>query len=34
MAPAPGWGEHTDEVLLEAGYSDAEIAQFHSDKVV
>ena len=33
-APAPGWGEHTDEVLSEAGYSDAEIRQFHADTVV
>ena len=34
MAPAPGWGEHTDEVLAEAGYSDDEIQQFHADSVV
>jgi crotonobetainyl-CoA:carnitine CoA-transferase CaiB-like acyl-CoA transferase len=33
-APAPGWGEHTDEVLSEAGYSDDEIRQFHADTVV
>lgn len=33
-APAPGWGEHTDEVLSEAGYSDDEIRQFHADAVV
>ena len=34
IAPAPGWGEHTDEVLTEAGYSDDDIRQFHADEVV
>ena len=34
VAPAPGWGEHTDEVLQEAGYSADEIQQFHTDSVV
>ena len=34
VAPAPGWGEHTDEVLAEAGYSAAEIRRFHDDAVV
>ena len=34
VAPAPGWGEHTDEVLREAGYSPEEIAQFHTQEVV
>jgi crotonobetainyl-CoA:carnitine CoA-transferase CaiB-like acyl-CoA transferase len=34
VAPAPDWGEHTDEVLLEAGYSAEEIRQFHIDSVV
>ena len=33
-APAPGWGEHTDEVLGEAGYSAEEIRRFHADAVV
>jgi crotonobetainyl-CoA:carnitine CoA-transferase CaiB-like acyl-CoA transferase len=32
--PTPLLGEHTDEALTEAGYSDAEIAQFHADGVV
>jgi crotonobetainyl-CoA:carnitine CoA-transferase CaiB-like acyl-CoA transferase len=34
VAQAPGWGQHTDEVLAEAGYSDADIRQFHADGVV
>jgi crotonobetainyl-CoA:carnitine CoA-transferase CaiB-like acyl-CoA transferase len=31
---APGWGEHTDAVLSELGYSGAEIAQFKAQGVV
>jgi len=34
VAPAPGWGEHTDEVLAEAGYTEQQIRQFHDDAVV
>jgi len=34
VAPAPGWGEHTDEVLAEAGYSPNEIEKFHNDQCV
>ena len=34
VAPAPGWGEHTDEVLKEAGYADEAIRQFHEEGVV
>ncbi len=34
VAQAPGWGQHTDEVLSEAGYSENEIRQFHADAVV
>lgn len=34
VAPAPEWGEHTDEVLAEAGYNAQEIRQFHQDAVV
>ncbi len=34
VAPAPGWGEHTDEVLSEAGYTEAEIRRFHEEAVV
>ena len=34
VAQAPGWGQHTDEVLAEAGYSETDIEQFHSDGVV
>lgn len=32
--PAPGYGEHTDEVLTEAGVSSAELAQLRADGVV
>ncbi len=34
VAQAPGWGQHTDEVLTEAGYSARDIEQFHQDGVV
>jgi crotonobetainyl-CoA:carnitine CoA-transferase CaiB-like acyl-CoA transferase len=34
VQPAPGWGEHTDEVLREAGYAAAEIKAFRADGVV
>ena len=30
----PGLGEHTDEVLAELGYSEAEIGEFHAQAVV
>lgn len=31
---APGWGEHTDELLAEAGYDDDAIARLHEKGVV
>ncbi len=34
VAPAPNWGEHTDEVLREAGYAPGEIEGFHAQGVV
>ena len=34
VAAAPGWGEHTDEVLAEIGYSADEIEAFHDNGVV
>lgn len=34
VAPAPNWGEHTDEVLREAGYTPGEIEGFHAQGVV
>jgi crotonobetainyl-CoA:carnitine CoA-transferase CaiB-like acyl-CoA transferase len=33
-ATAPGWGEHTDEMLREAGYDDQEIAELRAKGVV
>ncbi len=32
--PPPRFGEHNDSVLRDLGYSDAEIAQFHADKII
>jgi crotonobetainyl-CoA:carnitine CoA-transferase CaiB-like acyl-CoA transferase len=34
VATAPGWGEHTDEVLREVGYGDADIARLREEGVV
>jgi crotonobetainyl-CoA:carnitine CoA-transferase CaiB-like acyl-CoA transferase len=34
VAPAPGWGEHTDEVLSDLGFLAADIADFHARGVV
>ncbi len=34
MKPAPKLGQHTDEVMLELGYSRAEIDQLKKEKVV
>ena len=34
VRPAPGLGEHTDEVLREAGFRDAEIAALRGDGVI
>jgi crotonobetainyl-CoA:carnitine CoA-transferase CaiB-like acyl-CoA transferase len=32
--PAPGRGEHTEEILRGAGYRDAEIAALRGDGVI
>ena len=34
VAPAPGWGEHTDEVLVDLGFSASAISDFHARGVV
>ena len=34
VAPAPGWGEHTDEVLRDLGYDSAVIEDLHARGVV
>ena len=34
VRPAPGSGEHTDEVLREAGFRDAEIAALRRNAVI
>ena len=34
VAPAPGWGEHTDEVLGDLGFSASAIRDFHARGVV
>ena len=34
VTTAPQWGEHTDEVLADVGYSATEIAKFHEQGVV
>lgn len=34
VAQAPGWGEHTDEILHELGYRDDEISALREDGVV
>lgn len=34
VSPAPGWGEHTDEVLESLGYSTSEIESLHQQGVV
>ena len=31
---APGFGEHTDEILHNLGYDEQQISKFHSDKIV
>jgi len=34
VSPAPGWGEHTDEVLREAGYEETAIEAFRAEGVI
>ncbi|MBV2160840.1 CoA transferase [Achromobacter denitrificans] len=31
---APGWGEHTEEILLEAGYADADIERLRDARAI
>ena len=34
VSTLPELGAHTDEILRDAGYSDAEITNFHASKIV
>ncbi|MGE0315231.1 MAG: CaiB/BaiF CoA transferase family protein [Lautropia sp.] len=34
VAPAPAWGEHTDEIMAEIGYSPAQIGRYRADAVI
>lgn len=34
LAPAPGLGQHTDEILLESGYSGEDIASLKSEGII
>jgi len=34
VAPAPGWGEHTNEVLTDLGYSVADITDFRARGII